>query len=275
MNHNKLKSGIIFYSLATIIAIFMLLPFFWMISTSLKNSGAVMTIPIKWIPENPNLDAYKRVFNIFPFARAIFNSVFVAVVTTLITVLSSAMAAYIFAKFEFKGREVLFSLYLATLMIPKQVTMIPNFLIIREIRLLNTFTGLMLPSLFNAFATFMLRQNIKTVPDSYIEAAIMEGSSQFKIFKDIVLPLIKPTLATLTVITFMEAWNRYLWPLIVLTDRSKMTLPVGLSLLNGQYGEQYNLLMAGSLISIIPMLMVYIFAQKYFEKGLSVGGIKG
>ncbi len=275
MNHSKLKRGIIFYSLATLIAIFMLIPFFWMISTSLKNSGAVMTIPIKWIPENPSLDAYRRVFNIFPFARAIFNSVFVAVVTTLITVLSAAMAAYIFAKFEFKGREILFSLYLATLMIPKQVTMIPNFLIIREIGLLNTFTGLMLPSFFNAFATFMLRQNIKTVPDSYIEAAIMEGSSQFKIFKDIVLPLIKPTLATLTVITFMEAWNRYLWPLIVLTDRSKMTLPVGLSLLNGQYGEQYNLLMAGSLISIIPMLMGYIFAQKYFEKGLSVGGIKG
>lgn len=275
MNHSKLKRGIIFYSLATLIAIFMLIPFFWMISTSLKNSGAVMTIPIKWIPENPSLDAYRRVFNIFPFARAIFNSVFVAVVTTLITVLSAAMAAYIFAKFEFKGREILFSLYLATLMIPKQVTMIPNFLIIREIRLLNTFTGLMLPSFFNAFATFMLRQNIKTVPDSYIEAAIMEGSSQFKIFKDIVLPLIKPTLATLIVITFMEAWNRYLWPLIVLTDRSKMTLPVGLSLLNGQYGEQYNLLMAGSLISIIPMLLVYIFAQKYFEKGLSVGGIKG
>ncbi|TDO85912.1 carbohydrate ABC transporter membrane protein 2 (CUT1 family) [Halanaerobium saccharolyticum] len=275
MNHSKLKRGIIFYSLATLIAIFMLLPFFWMISTSLKNSGAVMTIPIKWIPENPSLDAYIRVFNIFPFARAIFNSVFVAVVTTLITVLSAAMAAYIFAKFEFKGREILFSLYLATLMIPKQVTMIPNFLIIREFGLLNTFTGLMLPSLFNAFATFMLRQNIKTVPNSYIEAAIMEGSSQFKIFKDIVLPLVKPTLATLTVITFMEAWNRYLWPLIVLTDRSKMTLPVGLSLLNGQYGEQYNLLMAGSLISIIPMLLVYIFAQKYFEKGLSVGGIKG
>lgn len=275
MNHSKLKRGIIFYSLATLIAIFMLLPFFWMISTSLKNSGAVMTIPIKWIPENPSLDAYRRVFNIFPFARAIFNSVFVAVVTTLITVLSAAMAAYVFAKFEFKGREILFSLYLATLMIPKQVTMIPNFLIIREFGLLNTFTGLMLPSLFNAFATFMLRQNIKTVPDSYIEAAIMEGSSQFKIFKDIVLPLVKPTLATLTVITFMEAWNRYLWPLIVLTDRSKMTLPVGLSLLNGQYGEQYNLLMAGSLISIIPMLLVYIFAQKYFEKGLSVGGIKG
>lgn len=275
MKHNKLKSSTFFYFSATLIAIFMLLPFFWMISTSLKNSGAVMTIPIKWIPENPSLDAYKRVFNIFPFARAIFNSVFVAVATTLITVLSSAMAAYVFAKFEFKGREILFSLYLTTLMIPKQVTMIPNFLIIRELRLLNTFTGLMLPSLFNAFATFMLRQNIKTVPDSYIEAAVMEGSSQFRIFKDIILPLIKPTLATLTVITFMEAWNRYLWPLIVLTDRSKMTLPVGLSLLNGQYGEQYNLLMAGSLISIIPMLLVYIFAQKYFEKGLSVGGIKG
>ncbi|RCW60373.1 MULTISPECIES: carbohydrate ABC transporter permease [Halanaerobium] len=275
MSHNKLKGSIFFYFSATLIAIFMLLPFFWMISTSLKSSGSVMTIPIQWIPENPGFNSYRKVFEIFPFARSIFNSVFVAVATTLITVLSSAMAAYVFAKFEFKGREILFSLYLATLMIPKQVTMIPNFLIIREIGLLNTFTGLMLPSLFNAFATFMLRQNIKTVPDSYIEAAVMEGSSQFRIFKDIILPLVKPTLATLTVITFMEAWNRYLWPLIVLTDRSKMTLPVGLSLLNGQYGEQYNLLMAGSLISIIPMLLVYIFAQKYFEKGLSVGGIKG
>jgi len=266
---------ILFYSIISIIAVIIIIPFFWMISTSLKERGALMAIPIQWIPDKVSFEAYQKLFKVFPFGRSILNSFYVAVMTTFITISSAAMAAYVFAKIEFKGREKIFVLYLATLMIPSQVTMIPNFLVLKYMGLLNTFTGLMLPSLINAFATFILRQNMKVIPNDYIEAAVIDGASHFTIFYKVILPLIKPILAALTIIKFMETWNAYLWPLIILTSKDKMTLPVGLSLLNGQYGAEYNLLMAGSLISIIPILIVFLFAQKYFEKGLSLGGIKG
>lgn len=253
----------------------MLVPFFWMVVTSLKERGALMVIPIQWWPEKISFKAYQELFSIdFPFARSIANSLFVAGMVTFITVMSAAMAAYVFAKINFWGKEILFSLYLATMMIPSQVTMIPNYLVLKYLGLLNSFTGLMLPSIFNAFATFMLRQNMKSIPDAYLEAAELDGASHITIFFRIILALSKPALATLAVITFMGAWNDYLWPLIILTERRKMTLPVGLSLLNGQYSSRYNLLMAGALISMIPILIVYAFAHRYFEQGLSIGGIK-
>jgi multiple sugar transport system permease protein len=275
MVNKEIWRKILFYSIISIIAAIIIIPFFWMISTSLKEKGALMILPIQWIPDKVNFEAYQKLFKVFPFSRSILNSFYVAIMTTFITVSSAAMAAYVFAKIEFKGREKIFALYLATMMIPGQVTMIPNFLVLKYMGLLNTFTGLMLPSLINAFATFILRQNIKIIPDDYIEAAIIDGASHFTIFYKVILPLIKPILAALIVITFMGTWNSYLWPLIILTSKNKMTLPVGLSLLNGQYASQYNLLMAGGLISIIPILIVFLFAQKYFEKGLSLGGIKG
>lgn len=269
------RSKTIFYLLTTITSCFMLVPFFWMVVTSLKERGALMVIPIQWWPEKISFKAYQELFSIdFPFARSIANSLFVAGMVTFITVMSAAMAAYVFAKINFWGKEILFSLYLATMMIPSQVTMIPNYLVLKYLGLLNSFTGLMLPSIFNAFATFMLRQNMKSIPDAYLEAAELDGASHITIFFRIILALSKPALATLAVITFMGAWNDYLWPLIILTERRKMTLPVGLSLLNGQYSSRYNLLMAGALISMIPILIVYAFAHRYFEQGLSIGGIK-
>ncbi len=261
MIHKETRKKTFFYLSATIISCFILIPFFWMILTSFKERGALMTIPIQWLPEKISFRAYQELFSIdFLFKRAIFNSIFVSGMITFITVMSAAMGAYVFAKIDFRGREKLFSLYLATMMIPGQVTMIPNYLVLKYLGLLNSFTGLMLPSIFNAFATFMLRQNMKSIPDAYIEAAELDGASQITIFFRIVLVLSKPVLATLAVITFMGAWNDYLWPLIILTERTKMTLPI---------------LMAGALISLIPILMVYAFAQKYFEQGLSIGGIKG
>jgi len=275
MIHKKNSGKIFFYIIASIIAVAIVVPFFWMISTSLKEKGALMSIPIQWIPDKVSFEVYQKLFKVFPFGRSILNSFYVAVMTTFITVSSAAMAAYVFAKIEFKGREKIFALYLATMMIPGQVTMIPNYLVLKYMGLLNTFTGLMLPSLINAFGTFILRQNMMTIPNDYIEAAVIDGASHFTIFYRVILPLIKPVLAALAIITFMGTWNSYLWPLIILTSKDKMTLPVGLSLLNGQYASQYNLLMAGGLISIIPILIVFLFAQKYFEKGLSLGGIKG
>jgi len=275
MTRKTMIKKLTFYVFATLIGFFNLIPFFWMVSTSLKARRALAVLPVQWIPEAPSFEAYQRLFQLFPFARAIWNSVFISVSTTVIVVVSSSLAAYVFAKIPFKGREALFTLFLMTMMIPGQVTMIPNFLVLRYLGLLNTFLGVLLPTIYNAFATFLLRQNMRIIPDAYLEAAIIDGASHFTIFSRIVVPLSKPILAALSVITFMGTWNDYLWPLIVLTDRAKMTLPVGLGLLNTQYGNQYNLLMAGGLISMVPILILYFLAQKHFEQGLSIGGIKG
>ncbi|MDI9458126.1 MAG: carbohydrate ABC transporter permease [Eubacteriales bacterium] len=275
MTRRLLIKKVSFYLFASLIGFFNLIPFFWMVSTSLKARKALAVLPVQWIPEEPSFEAYQRLFQLFPFARAIWNSVFISVTTTVIVVVSASLAAYVFAKVPFKGREVLFTLFLMTMMIPGQVTMIPNFLVLRYLGLLNTYLGVLLPTIYNAFATFLLRQNMRIIPDAFLEAAIIDGASHFTIFSRIVVPLSKPILAALSVITFMGTWNDYLWPLIVLTDRAKMTLPVGLGLLNTQYGNQYNLLMAGGLISMVPILLLYFLAQKHFEQGLSIGGIKG
>ncbi|MBD2843748.1 carbohydrate ABC transporter permease [Paenibacillus sp. IB182496] len=263
-----------FYVFASILALFALVPFFWMISTSLKSKGALFIIPIQWLPEQVSFEGYTKIFTLFPFARAIFNSAFVSVASTSITLLSALMAAYVFAKLEFKGREVLFALFLATMMVPGQVTTIPVFLVLKNLGLVNSFTGLLLPSIFNPFAIFMLRQFMKTVHSDFMDAAFMDGASHAGVFRRIMLPLSMPIIATLAVITFMGVWNDYFWPLVILSDREKMTLPLALSQLSGQYANEYNTLMAGSLISMAPIILMYIFAQRYFKSGLQLGGIK-
>lgn len=265
---------VIFYVVVAVLAVFALLPFFWMLSTSLKETKALTMIPIQWLPEKLSFQSYLDLFKVFPFARSIFNSLFISVVGTVISVLSASMAAFVFGKIDFRGREILFGFFLATMMIPGNLLMIPNYLILRELSLLDSYTGVLLPSFFNAFGTFLLRQNIKSLPDSYLEAAFMDGASRIKVFFKVILPLIKPALTTVTVLTFMGNWNAYLWPLIVLTSKEKMTLTVGLSLLNGQHTSDYNMLMAGAIISIIPMIVVYAFSQKHIEVGFNVGGLK-
>lgn len=275
MNLKKLSRRTVYYLVMLAFSFFVLLPFFWMVSTSLKEAKALTVLPIQWFPEKISFDGFVKIFDVFPFGRAIFNSIFISVLITFVTVMSACMAAYVFSKIKFRGREVLFGIYIATMMIPATITMIPNYLTLKHLSLLNSYVGIMLPSLFNAFGTFMIRQYMRTIPDDFVEAAVLDGASHFRIFFRMILPLSKPAVATLTVITFMGAWNDYLWPLIVLTDKNKMTIPVGLSLLNGQHQSDYNMLMAGALISMIPILLIYTFAQRYFEQGLSVGGIKG
>jgi len=275
MNLKKLSRRTVYYLVMLAFSFFILLPFFWMVSTSLKEAKALTVLPIQWFPEKISFDGFVKIFDVFPFGRAIFNSIFISTLITFVTVMSACMAAYVFSKIKFRGREVLFGIYIATMMIPANITMIPNYLTLKHLSLLNSYVGIMLPSLFNAFGTFMIRQYMRTIPDDFVEAAVLDGASHFRIFFRMILPLSKPAVATLTVITFMGAWNDYLWPLIVLTDKNKMTLPVGLSLLNGLHQSDYNMLMAGALISMIPILLIYTFAQRYFEQGLSVGGIKG
>jgi multiple sugar transport system permease protein len=267
-------SRVFFYLVATAVAAFVLMPFLWMLSTSFKEGGALLALPIRWIPEEPTVEAYREIFSLFPFARAIWNSVFVAASTVFLTVGSASLAAYVFAKMRFPGREVLFIIILATLMIPRQVTIIPLFIVLKQIGLINTFTGLLAPTIFHAFGIFMLRQHMLTIPDDYLDAAAMDGASQARVYAQVIVPLAAPAMATLSVLVFMEAWNDYFWPLVVLSEETKMTLNVALSKLNGQYQTRYNLLMAGSLLSMLPMILVYLGAQKYFRRGLQVGGLK-
>lgn len=274
MTHKKNFGTLFYYLVSILLAMVAMIPFLWMISTSLKSRGALMSIPIEWIPKEPSLVAYSKVFGKFHFFRTIGNSLLISVSYTLITLLSASMAAFAFAKMKFPFGNGIFKVYLATMMIPTQVTMIPLFVIMNKMGLINTYSSVILPSIFRPFAVFLLVQQMKTIPNGFIEAARIDGANLFQIYRKVLLPLCAPTLATLAVTTFMESWNDYLWPLLMLTDSDKTTLPIALSTLNGQYATEYNVLMAGSLISMIPIIITYICAQKYFKNGLMDGGIK-
>ena len=264
-----------YYVVSILLAVVAMIPFLWMISTSLKSRGALMSIPIEWIPDEPTLNAYGEVFSRFLFMKTIGNSLFISVSYTLITLVSASMAAFAFAKVRFRGSEGILKVYLAMMMIPTQVTMIPLFVIMNNLGLIDSYASVILPSIFKPFAVFMLVQQMRSIPNDYLDAARVDGAGIFSVYARIALPMCAPTLATLAVTTFMESWNDYLWPLLMLTDRNKMTLPIALSTLNGQYNTEYNVLMAGSLISMIPIIIIYLCAQKQFKNGLMAGGIKG
>lgn len=267
---------VFFYTAMSLIGILIIVPFVWMISTSFKTREALRTIPIRWIPERPTFDAYIKIFTMsnFSFGNKVFNSFFLSIAQTFVSVMSAAMAAFVFAKISFRGRGKLFALFLATMMIPGTVTMVPNYMILKYLGLLDTFSGLIIPSVINAFGIFMLRQNMMSVNDAYIEAAVMDGSSLLRAFWKIMLPMVKPTMYTLVLFSFMGSWNSYLWPLIVLTSREKQTLQIWLGSMSTQFGSYEHYQMAGALISTIPIIIVYIFTQKYVEKGLDMGGLK-
>ncbi|WP_419067714.1 carbohydrate ABC transporter permease [Candidatus Allofournierella excrementavium] len=275
MTRKRFFGTAFYYAAAILLALIALVPFAWMISTSFKSRGALMSIPIEWIPEEPTLDAYFTMFERFPFLRAIGNSLLIAVCYTLLTLVSASMAAFAFTKIQFKGSGFLLGLYLATMMIPTQVTMIPLFVVMNQIGLINHYSSVILPAIFRPFAVFLLVQQMRTIPPDYMDAARIDGAGVWRIWRQVMLPLCAPSLATLAVTNFMDSWNDYLWPLLMLTDKAKMTLPIALSTLNGQYDTEYNVMMAGSLISMIPIILIYIFAQKYFKHGLMAGGVKG
>lgn len=266
----------LFYVALGLMALLTLLPFLWMLSSSFKGSEAIRTLPIRWIPQRPTLEGYERVFNMqsFSFGRATFNSLFLAVACTLVQVLSACMAAFVFTKLPFKGSGKLFGLYLATMMIPGTVTMVPNYIILRVLGLLDSFTGLILPSLANAFGVFLMRQSMMTLNDSYMESAMLDGASLYRTFFSIVLPMVAPTLATMILLAFMGSWNSYLWPLIVLTSTDKQTLQVVLGNMNGMYRNNEHVLMAGAVLTILPVFVVYLFSQQKVDNGIALGGLK-
>ncbi len=275
MRRKRIAGKVLFYIVAIAIAAVVCIPFFWMIITSLKSRGAVMSIPVEWIPKEPTLEAYQKLFSIPNFASSVFNSFYISIVCTIVRLVCAAMTAYALTKIKFRARDGMFKLYITALMIPAQITFIPLFIVMTKLHLTNSLNAFIMLQLFNAFAIFMLRQKMMTINDAYIEAARIDGASHWKIFWKIIMPMCSGTLATLAILSFMDLWNDYLLPLVLLTDQSKYTLPILLSTLSGQYKNQYNLMMAGSLVSIVPILIVYICAQRYFKEGLNVGGVKG
>jgi multiple sugar transport system permease protein len=250
-----------------------------MVSTSLKGRAEVFAFPPTFIPEILRWDNYSKVFSTFPFFSYMRNTAVVAISITLIQLLVSATAAYAFARMEFKGRTALFFLYLGTMMVPGQVTLIPAYIMMTDkfLALKGSLMALILPGGLGgvAFGTFMLRQFMLGIPKELEEAAIMDGASPFLIFYKIILPLSKPALATLAVFTFMGSWNDFLWPLLMLDKPELQTLTVGLATLQTRWGTRWPEMMAGSLVSIIPILIITLLAQRYFIRGIVVSGLKG
>lgn len=256
-------------------SVVMLLPFLWMLSTSLKTPQEIFTFPPTWIPHPIAWENYRETVTIMPFGRFYLNSFVVAVAVTGLQLLTSSLAAFAFARLRFPGRDALFLLYLATLMVPFQVTMIPNFILIRLLGWYDSYQALILPPAFSAFSTFLLRQYFLGIPLDLDEAARMDGASSFRIWWQIILPLSGPALAALAIFTFLASWNDFLWPLIITSSPRMRTLPVGLSAFQGQYNVQWHLLMAGAVIALLPVLVIYSFAQKWFVRGITLSGMGG
>jgi multiple sugar transport system permease protein len=254
-------------------AAIMFFPFLWTIITSI-TPGAGLTVAPALIPTDPSLDAYAQLFAERPFARVVLNSLGIATITTLVQLFTSATAAYAFSRLPFRGRGVVFAIYLATMMIPLQVLIVPLFVELRTFGLINTYLGALLPTFASAFGIFLLRQAVNQVPRDLDEAATLDGAGHFRIFFSVILPNIRPALATLTVFAFMGSWNSFLWPLVVLRSPELHTLPVALAALQGQYVTQWDIVMAGSVVSVLPMLALYVFAQKYVIQGVASSGLK-
>ncbi|MDE0633206.1 MAG: carbohydrate ABC transporter permease [Caldilineaceae bacterium] len=253
----------------------MLLPFGWMLATSLKAPPQIFTYPPSLVPDPVVWRNYLDTVQAMPFGRFYLNSLFVAVSVTTLQILTSSLAAFAFARLRFRGREALFLVYLATLMIPFHVTMIPNFILIRFLRWFDTFYALIVPTAFSVFAVFLLRQYFRGIPTELDEAARMDGASSFRIWGQVIMPLSGPVLAALTIFVFLGSWNDFLWPLVVSNSHATRTIPVGLATFRGQYNTDWHLLMAGSVIALLPVLLVYVFAQKRFVEGITLSGMGG
>lgn len=272
--NQKIKT-VINYTLLVFCASLSMFPFVWMILTSLKPSGEVLSSKIELFGSRIEWSNYSTAWNYLPFGQFMFNSLFVAVMGTVITLITSSMAAYAFSRLRFKGRDTLFGLYLTTLMIPQQVIIIPLFLMMNKMGWTNSYASLIVPWAFTAYGTFLMRQFYLSLPYELDEAARIDGCGHMGVFLRILLPQLKPALVTLAVITFLGYWNGLLWPLVILNQEMMWTLPIGLQMFMGQYGTEWNLLMAATTITTIPGIIIFIFAQKYYVQGISMSGMGG
>ncbi len=272
---NVLKTSIV-YILLIFGSFLMLLPFLWMLSTSLKKGTNVFLVPPQWIPNPIMFSNYFDVVDQLPFLSGFFNSLYITALTTLGLMFFSSIAAYAFAKIKFKFKEFIFALYLLTMMVPLQTVLIPQFIIFTNIGWVDQHYGLIIPyMLTSGFSVFMLRQFFSGIPDALVEAAKIDGCPQPKIFSAIMLPQIKPALASVAIFSIIARWNDFLAPFILLTTESKFTLPLIMNSLKGQFGSRWELMMAAATMSLLPIIIVYIFTQRYFVEGITLSGVKG
>jgi len=252
-----------------------LFPFLWMLSTALKPNAEVFQFPPRLLGSSVEWSNFPAAWNFVPFGRFMFNGLFVSVIGTLLVLFTSILSAYAFARLHFWRREQLFLIYLGTLMIPQEVTVVPLFLLMKSLGWVNTYQALILPSAFTAFGTFLLRQFFLTIPRDFEEAARIDGATRWQILWSVIVPMAKPAIAVLALFTFIGYWNNFLWPLIVGNSREMATVPVGLNLFNGQHGTEWNYMMAASTISILPTAILTVALQKYIIEGISISGFGG
>ncbi|SFE10986.1 multiple sugar transport system permease protein [Paenibacillus catalpae] len=285
----KVVATVLFYVVTVAIAIAMFLPFFWSLITSFKPSNEIFAVPIKWIPSTLTLEHYKAAFTTVPFAGYFANSFILATAGVLCNLFFGSISGYAFAKLNFKMSKPLFRILLAAMMIPGIVTMIPSFYVLKHFPLiggndilggggngfLNSFWGIILPGASGSFAVFFMRQFFLTLPSDMMEMARIEGAGEFRIFWNIYLPLTKPALATLAIFTFQGGWNNFLWPMIILNDPAKATIQMGLQAFSFNHQTDFGPMMAGALIAILPILVLFLLLQKYFVQGIAFTGTKG
>lgn len=265
---------VIFHLVIYLLAFGTVLPFIWMVLTSGKSLGEILVYPPQWFPESFRWDNYTNAFAAAPFGRYYINSLFVAIMVTVGQLITCSMAAYAFARMKFWGRDVLFYIFLGTMMIPGQVTMIPSFLVLQWLGWIDTYNALIVPGLASAFGTFLLRQFFLNIPKDLEEAAFLDGASRLRVLWKIIMPLARPALATLAIFTFMGVFNDFLWALIVVNSEEMNTVQLGLSIFRDRYTTQWDLLMAGSVTATLPVLVVFFLGQKYFIKGIALSGLK-
>lgn len=263
------------YLLLAVLLVIVLLPFFWMLSSSFKHDNEVLSVPIQWIPKTFVWSNYVDIWTQIPMATYLGNSAFLAVVITALQVATGSFAAYGFSKVRFPGRDALFLAYIATIAVPWQAYMIPQYVMMQKAGLTNTFLALILLQAFGAFGVFLMRQYYMTIPDELTEAARIDGLSDYGIWARIILPLSKPALASLALLTFVNTWNDYMGPFIYLSSNELWTVQIGLRSFIGQYSAQFAAIMTGSVISIIPIFIIFVAGQRYFIAGIATSGLKG
>lgn len=263
------------YVTVILITLVMLLPFAWMLSASLKLSSEVFVFPIEWIPSNPQWSNYVDIWTKIPLALFIYNTSKLTIIVTVLQLFTSSFAAYAFAKLEFPYKNALFLGYIATIAMPWQVYMVPQFLLMREFGLNNTHLALICLQAFTAFGVFLMRQFYMSIPTELCEAARIDGMNEYQIWAKIMLPLSKPALSTLTIFTFVTTWNDFLGPMIYLTKTELKTIQIGLRMFISQYSAEYGLIMAASVVALIPVLIVFLSLQRFFVEGVASSGLKG
>ncbi len=272
---NRRSILVIKYIVLSAGAIIMLFPFYWALSTSFRELRDILFDPYSLVPRNPTFANYLSIFNKAPFGRYLLNSLIVASATAFLQITTASLSAFAFARMKFRGREIIFIVFLATMMIPQQILMIPQYIVVMRLGMGNSYAGLVLPYAATAISIFFLRQFFRTIPKDLEDAAIIDGCGPLRILLNVFIPLAKPAIATLSVFAFMWSWNNYFWPLLIIDSTEMRTIQLGLALFRTEGGIQWGEFMAGTVVATLPILIVYFIAQKQFIKGITLTGMKG